>query len=140
MATSFSDELIDSYVKTLTHYFQDYYKRSPNEIEKLTIKEAAVVGKLQNSEEDFINIYSRIHGVHPRQARDEPLQFEKFKEFMQSNVNVTVKQFWSQKLLDLKKQKSIEQSLGTTAPFIFTPPGQGQEGITRKPQYSYCAQ
>ena len=54
----------------------------PNEIEKLTIKEAAQLGKLQNNEEDYVNIYSRIHAVHPEQARDEPSQLQKLKEFL----------------------------------------------------------
>ena len=37
---------------------------------------------LQNSEEDYVEIYSRIHGVSAKQARDEPSHLEKLKMFV----------------------------------------------------------
>mgnify|MGYP001302433220 CR=1 FL=1 len=74
MATSIGTEVAEFYYNVLLHYYDNFKKRLPTELEKLTIKEAAQFGKLQNSEEDYIEIYSRIHGVSAEQARDERIK------------------------------------------------------------------
>ena len=87
MATSISTEITDSYYAVLMQYYEYYYNRQPSENEKLSIKEAAQFGKLQNSEKDYIDIYSRIHGVSAEQARDEPSGLKKLKEFVAANMH-----------------------------------------------------
>ena len=157
MATSISAEITDSYYVVLSQYFEDYYHKIPSETEELTIREAAQLCKLKNSEDDYCNIYSRIHGISFDQAKDEPAHFEKFKEFVtarmntgppyksgvpkQSNVNVTErsKNLWG--LSYLSNYSKIRRSNPDYNRLEFTHLEQGQgEGITRKPQYSYCTQ
>ena len=110
MATSIGTEIAEFYYKVLLQYYENFKKRLPTETEKSSIKEAAQFGKIQNSEEDYVEIYSRIHGVSAEQARDEPSHLEKLKEFVAMN---------KPKISDLLKARI-----------------QGN----RNPQYSYCTQ
>ena len=46
MATSIGTEVTEFYYNVLLHYYENFKKRLPTELEKLTMKEAAQFGKL----------------------------------------------------------------------------------------------
>ena len=123
MATSIGTEIAEFYYKVLLQYYENFKKRLPTETEKSSIKEAAQFGKIQNSEEDYVEIYSRIHGVSAEQARDEPSHLEKLKEFVAMNRP-------KRNLDDIAGQQLGYLSKGRLARI------QGN----RNPQYSYCTQ
>ena len=118
MATSIGTEIAEFYYKVLLQYYENFKKRLPTETEKSSIKEAAQFGKIQNSEEDYVEIYSRIHGVSAEQARDEPSHLEKLKEFVAMNrPKSNLSKIASQQLRDFARIQG-----------------------NRNPQYSYCTQ
>ena len=63
MATSICAEITSAYFAELCQYFEAFYNKVPSETEKATIQEAAQLCNFNNSEEDYINIYARLHGV-----------------------------------------------------------------------------
>ena len=134
MATSISTEITDSYYAVLMQYYEYYYNRQPSENEKLSIKEAAQFGKLQNSEKDYIDIYSRIHGVSAEQARDEPSGLKKLKEFIAANMHKRTP--IKRGATDLSKYKPPPEF----NPIANTMALLAKIESNRKPQHSYCTQ